>query len=72
MKTIHGLTAVISCLLATSLMAKDLTVVSFGGAYGAAQKKHMIDPLRTLATRFYLKTIQAVSLSSKRRLILAM
>ncbi len=25
-------------------MAKDLNVVSFGGAYGAAQKKHMLDP----------------------------
>ncbi|WP_254451527.1 ABC transporter substrate-binding protein [Ruegeria sp. HKCCA5763] len=25
-------------------MAKDLTVTSFGGAYGAAQQKHMIDP----------------------------
>ncbi|MCY3701842.1 MAG: ABC transporter substrate-binding protein [Rhodospirillales bacterium] len=25
-------------------LADDLTVVSFGGAYGAAQKKHMIDP----------------------------
>lgn len=24
--------------------AEDLTVTSFGGAYGAAQKKHMIDP----------------------------
>ena len=24
--------------------AQDLTVVSFGGAYGAAQKKHMVDP----------------------------
>ena len=24
--------------------ADDLTVVSFGGAYGAAQKTHMIDP----------------------------
>jgi len=25
-------------------LADDLTVVSFGGAYGAAQKKHMVDP----------------------------
>lgn len=25
-------------------LADDLTVVSFGGAYGAAQKRHMIDP----------------------------
>lgn len=27
-----------------SAQAEDLTVVSFGGAYGAAQQKHMIDP----------------------------
>lgn len=27
-----------------SSIASSLTVVSFGGAYGAAQKKHMIDP----------------------------
>lgn len=31
-------------LMAGSAMAQDLTVTSFGGAYGAAQKKHMIDP----------------------------
>ena len=32
-------------LIASSpAMARDLTAVSFGGAYGAAQKKHMIDP----------------------------
>lgn len=28
----------------TDTVADSLTVVSFGGAYGAAQKKHMIDP----------------------------
>lgn len=27
-----------------SAQAEDLTVVSFGGAYGAAQQKHMVDP----------------------------
>ena len=32
-------------LIASSpAMARDLTAVSFGGAYGAAQKKHMVDP----------------------------
>jgi putative spermidine/putrescine transport system substrate-binding protein len=32
-------------LAVASLLASDpLTVISFGGAYGAAQKKHMIDP----------------------------
>ncbi len=30
--------------LTTPAFAEDLTVVSFGGAYGAAQKKHMLDP----------------------------
>ena len=30
----------------SSAAARDLTVVSFGGAYGAAQEKHMIDPYR--------------------------
>jgi putative spermidine/putrescine transport system substrate-binding protein len=35
---------VASSLLSFSVFAGDLTVVSFGGAYGAAQKKHMIDP----------------------------
>ena len=29
---------------AVSAQAQDLTVTSFGGAYGAAQKEHMIDP----------------------------
>lgn len=36
--------AVSSCLITTSALAGQLTAVSFGGAYGAAQKKHMIDP----------------------------
>jgi putative spermidine/putrescine transport system substrate-binding protein len=31
-------------LTASPLAAQDLTVTSFGGAYGAAQQKHMIDP----------------------------
>lgn len=31
-------------LTASPLAAQDLTVTSFGGAYGAAQKEHMIDP----------------------------
>ena len=31
-------------LTAGPLMAQDLTVTSFGGAYGAAQQEHMIDP----------------------------
>ncbi|MCR9087727.1 MAG: ABC transporter substrate-binding protein [Rhodobacteraceae bacterium] len=31
-------------LTASPLVAQDLTVTSFGGAYGAAQKEHMIDP----------------------------
>jgi putative spermidine/putrescine transport system substrate-binding protein len=30
--------------MAVTAMAGKLTVVSFGGAYGAAQKKHMLDP----------------------------
>ncbi len=35
---------VASSLLALNTYAGELTVVSFGGAYGAAQKQHMIDP----------------------------
>lgn len=35
--------AILACLAAPA-SARDLTVVSFGGAYGAAQKKSMIDP----------------------------
>ena len=31
-------------LTASPLVAQDLTVTSFGGAYGAAQQEHMIDP----------------------------
>lgn len=39
------LTLLASCVLTTSpLMAQDLTVTSFGGAYGAAQMEHMIQP----------------------------
>ncbi len=33
-----------SATLAGTAMAEQMTVVSFGGAYGAAQQKHMIDP----------------------------
>lgn len=36
--------AAAGAFLATSAMGDQLTVVSFGGAYGAAQKKHMLDP----------------------------
>ena len=47
-RAISKLTTIMSCataLVAVSLpsLADDLTVVSFGGAYGAAQKKSMID-----------------------------
>lgn len=39
------LTVLAALALTTSpLAAQDLTVTSFGGAYGAAQKEHMIDP----------------------------
>ena len=31
-------------LTASPVVAQDLTVTSFGGSYGAAQKEHMIDP----------------------------
>ncbi|NOD35711.1 ABC transporter substrate-binding protein [Ruegeria sp. HKCCE4150] len=31
-------------MVSSGAMAQDLTVTSFGGAYGAAQQKHMIDP----------------------------
>ena len=36
--------AALAALTASPALAQDLTAVSFGGAYGAAQKKHMIDP----------------------------
>lgn len=36
--------AAISTMLCSTVMAGELTVVSFGGAYGAAQKEHMLDP----------------------------
>ena len=35
---------VLGSMLAAGAVAEELTVVSFGGAYGAAQKKHMLDP----------------------------
>ena len=34
----------LSAAFASTVMADKMTVVSFGGAYGAAQQKHMIDP----------------------------
>ena len=37
-------TAVSVGLAANMASADELTAVSFGGAYGAAQQKHMIDP----------------------------
>lgn len=36
--------AAVLAALSLPALAEDLTVVSFGGAYGAAQKKSMIDP----------------------------
>lgn len=36
--------AVLGTMLVAPTMAEQLTAVSFGGAYGAAQKKHMLDP----------------------------
>ncbi|HBR95987.1 MAG TPA: spermidine/putrescine ABC transporter substrate-binding protein [Gammaproteobacteria bacterium] len=36
--------AALSVLFASQTFAAEMTVVSFGGAYGAAQKKHMLDP----------------------------
>lgn len=36
--------AALCSMMSTSALAASLTVVSFGGSYGTAQKKHMIDP----------------------------
>lgn len=36
--------AALCSMMVTSAVAGELTAVSFGGAYGAAQKKHMLDP----------------------------
>ena len=46
MKKVKMLLALAAALAigATPAMARDLTAVSFGGAYGAAQKMHMVDP----------------------------
>ena len=45
MKLVSLLTgAAALAVVAAPAMAQDLTAVSFGGAYGAAQKEHMIDP----------------------------
>ncbi|MGE4338616.1 MAG: ABC transporter substrate-binding protein [Pigmentiphaga sp.] len=40
----HLLAATALAVFALPAIAQDLTVVSYGGAYGAAQRKHMIDP----------------------------
>lgn len=40
----HFLVAMGLAALAVPAVAQDLTVASFGGAYGAAQRKHMVDP----------------------------
>ncbi|NRA86583.1 MAG: ABC transporter substrate-binding protein [Rhizobiales bacterium] len=37
-------TAALATMLCGTAIAGELTVVSFGGAYGAAQKEHMLDP----------------------------
>ena len=43
MKTLLAVAAVLA-IGAAPAAARDLTAVSFGGAYGAAQKEHMVDP----------------------------
>ena len=43
LKTLLSIAAVLA-IGAAPAMARDLTAVSFGGAYGAAQKEHMVDP----------------------------
>lgn len=40
----HLMLLATAALTASPLMAQDLTVTSFGGAYGAAQMEHMIEP----------------------------
>ncbi|MCC5972617.1 MAG: extracellular solute-binding protein, partial [Rubellimicrobium sp.] len=42
--TTRLLAATALAVMAVPAAAQDLTVVSFGGAYGAAQRTHMIDP----------------------------
>jgi putative spermidine/putrescine transport system substrate-binding protein len=44
MKKHLTLLATAAALTASPLVAQDLTVTSFGGAYGAAQMEHMIEP----------------------------
>ncbi|MCY4431662.1 MAG: ABC transporter substrate-binding protein, partial [Rhodospirillales bacterium] len=48
LRVLLGLTAVLA-IGAAPVSARDLTVVSFGGAYGTAQKEHMIDPYEEAA-----------------------
>ena len=43
LKTLLSAAAILA-VAATPAAARDLTAVSFGGAYGAAQKEHMVDP----------------------------
>lgn len=44
-KIIHlGAAIALSSVFATQALAEQMTAVSFGGSYGAAQQKHMIDP----------------------------
>ena len=40
----YSIAAALSASLSTTALAEQFTAVSFGGAYGAAQQKHMIDP----------------------------
>ena len=44
LKTLFTGVAVAVAMTVTPVVAQDMTAVSFGGAYGAAQKKHMVDP----------------------------
>jgi putative spermidine/putrescine transport system substrate-binding protein len=43
------LAATALCALAGPAAAQDMTVVSFGGAYGAAQARHMVEPFKELS-----------------------
>lgn len=44
MKKQIAIVAILASILSLNIANAQLIVVSFGGAYGAAQKKHMIDP----------------------------
>ena len=43
-RRVLSIAAVVAVVAATAAMAQTLTAVSWGGAYGAAQQRHMIDP----------------------------